>query len=675
MKKSLYPRLAIIGMKKNKRLYIPYLITCIGMVMMFYIIHSLSYSPVVKGIHGGTNLQMTLSLGKFVVAVFALIFLTYTNSFLSRRRNKEFGLYNILGMDKQGIARIIVWESLFVALIGLGIGSILGILLSKLAELALLNMVHENIDYRFYLKPEAIEYTFLLMGGIFLFLMIKSLFQVCKKKPLELLHSESVGEKPPKGNVFMAIIGAIMLGIAYYMAVTIQSPLKAMLLFFLAVVLVIIATYILFTVGSVVLCKTLQKNKGYYYKKNHFVSVSTMAYRMKRNGAGLASICILSTMVLVMFASTASLYFGAEDSLNNRFPRQSEIMVCYRDYEDIKGECAEGFRKNFEEVLEQAGVTPENVLEFQYADITGLLCGDYIKTDADNNVEVLNHYDDLRQIYFMTVVDYNRIMGSDYRLNPGQVLCATTRCEYKKDRITIGPVSFEIAQQIEKAYYLGDSMISPVSSMVLILSDWQEIDALAKLVDYSGFPQLSGQYIFSYDLNESDARVMEVFRILRNAQAGFSDERFHFIGSCLPIDREDFYSTFGGLFFIGIILSILFMSATVLIIYYKQISEGYEDQNRFDIMMKVGMTKKDIRKTINSQVLTTFFAPLLFAGLHICFAFPMVWKVLQIFQFYNLPLAFGVFLLAYAVFAVFYVLVYKKTANSYYSIVSNSRRE
>ena len=323
MKTLFFPRLAINGIKNNKKLYFPYILSCIGMVMMFYIIHSLSYSPLLREVRGGSSIEAVLTLGKFVIAVFGLLFLFYTNSFLVKKRYKEFGLYNILGMDKHSISRIILCESVTVSLVGLVCGIGLGIAFSKLAELGLLNAIQKEIDYRFTVTSEAVLFTVLIFGIIFLLLTVKSLIQVRHLKPLQLLKSENAGEKPLKANWVFALLGVILLGTAYYIAVSIKTPLSALTIFFIAVIMVIIATYLLFMSGSVALCKILQKNKKYYYKKQHFISVSSMAYRMKRNGAGLASICILSTMVLVMLSSTTSLYFGKNDSLKARFTRNT----------------------------------------------------------------------------------------------------------------------------------------------------------------------------------------------------------------------------------------------------------------------------------------------------------------------------------------------------------------
>ena len=329
MKGLLYFRLACSGIRKNRKLYVPYLLTVIGMVMMSQIMQSLSYSPALHAMKGGSQLEAILSLGKIVIAVFAAIFLLYTNSFLIRRRYREFGLYNVLGMDKNALSKVVVWENLIVAVIGLAVGLALGSLLYKLAELGLVNMVLGQVDDSFVVEPEALKFTLVLFAIIFALIMARSLVQVRRSNPLELLHSEAAGEKPPRANYLLGFLGVALLAGAYYMAVTISNALSAFTWFFVAVLMVIAGTYLVMISGSVVLCRLLQKWKGYYYKKQHFVSVSSMAYRMKRNGAGLASICILATMVLVMISSTGSLYIGAEDAIAVRYPYDSTVKLYF----------------------------------------------------------------------------------------------------------------------------------------------------------------------------------------------------------------------------------------------------------------------------------------------------------------------------------------------------------
>lgn len=333
MKGGLYIRLAASGISKNRKLYFPYLLTCICMVMMFYIVTFLAGSRNLKNLPGAETLQTLLGLGIFVIGLFSVIFLNYTDSFLFRRRQKEFGLYNILGMGKGNLVKILIWENLITAAVSIVLGMAFGILFSRLAELAAAKIISGDIGFGFTVEPVAVRWTVVLFAGIFLLIMLRMLVKIYASRPVEMLRSENVGEKPPKANWILALLGLAILAGAYYLAISIQEPMTAFALFFVAVLMVIVATYLLFIAGSVALCRLLQKNKNYYYKTRHFVSLSSMVYRMKRNGAGLASICILSTMVLVTVSSTVCLFAGTEESLNRAFPRQMALSIYSLDRE------------------------------------------------------------------------------------------------------------------------------------------------------------------------------------------------------------------------------------------------------------------------------------------------------------------------------------------------------
>lgn len=664
-------------MVKNRKLYIPYILSCIGMVMMYYIMQALSLSPLLYEMQkGGSSIGIILSLGKFVIAAFALLFLFYTNSFLIRRRFKEFGLFNVLGMDKRSISNIILWESLIVAAIGLAGGIGLGIVLSKLAELGLLNAIGAEIDYRLTIPTHAITYTLEIFGAIFLLLTLKALWQVSKCKPLELLRSENTGEKPPRANWVFAVLGVLILGTAYYLAVSIKTPLTAISLFFVAVIMVIIATYLLFISSSVALCKMLQKNKRYYYQKQHFVSVSSMMYRMKRNGAGLASICILCTMVLVMISSSGSLYFGANDAIRARFPRNTDITVDVKGLDHFTDSDMDRIRSVYEKTFTDHQFTPENVQEYRYASITGLMTGGNLEADVNATLDGISiSFDALRQLYFVSVDDYNRIAGTHYTLHDGEALLHTMRCSYDRDTISMGGCELHIAGTLDDFIDIGEAHTAVVPSLMLVIPDYEVLRPLENIPDSPDIQLLSTNYYYGYDYAEdiSDEDALRLFHdqlstlsdSLSSDQGGYS-----FSCSCAAAEKDDFFTTFGGLFFLGIMLSIVFIFAAAMIIYYKQVSEGYEDQSRFAIMQKVGMTKSDIKKSINSQVLTVFFAPLLFAGLHLTFAFPLIWKLLQLFNLHNLTFVIWITVGAFVVFGIFYALIYKATAKAYYAIVA-----
>lgn len=683
MKKGLYRRLAWTGIKNNGKLYIPYILTCIGTVMMCYIISFLSTSSTFAAIRGGDTVQVFLGMGFGVMAVFSLIFLFYTNSFLIRRRKKEFGLYNILGLGKRHLAKVMILETLMIAGITISGGLFLGILLSKFSELFMIKVLGGTGSYTFIIDPVSVKNTVLLFLGIFLLVFLNTLRQIHLTNPIQLLHSEQSGEKPPKANWLAAALGVLLLGGAYYLAVTIQDPVTAIAVFFLAVVMVIVATYLLFIAGSVALCRVLQKNKRYYYKTNHFVSVSSMVYRMKRNGAGLASICILCTMVLVMISSTTCLYVGAEDSLRNRYPRNISLDVILDETEFFEGAHTEAAKDRIRTVLDRNGVEEEDVLEYRTAAFGARIQGDQINLDQEDLDSTVNT-EDIWQIFLVSVSDYNRLMGKNEELSPGEAIVYTTKeMTYDEDEIHIGDLeTLKIAGHADGFVDNSVDSMQIFPTMYLFVPDIKEIIEPLKDLTWGSNdePLISLHWYYGFDLpceDEVQMRIQDQITHQISELTSSMDESTCFRYSLEGVAREraDFYGIYAGLFFLGIFLGIVFVFAAVLIIYYKQVSEGYEDQSRFDIMQKVGMTKKEIRKSINSQILTVFFLPLLMAGLHLGFAFPLIKKMLLIFGLTNTSLLIITTVSCYLVFALFYMLVYRITSGSYFTIVSGMRSE
>ena len=675
----LYFHLASSGIRKNRKLYFPYILTCIGMVMMFYILHSLSYAPALRQMEGGNNVELVLSLGKIVIAVFSALFLFYTNSFLIRRRYKEFGLYNVLGMDKKALCQVVLWESLIVAVTALGLGITFGIVFSKLAELGLVNVIHGKVDYSITVSWECILITLYLMGVIFLLLTVKSLLQVWLSKPMELLRSENFGEKPPKANYLFALAGLLILGAAYYLAVSIHSPLKALVLFFVAVIMVIIATYLLFIAGSVALCRILQRNKSYYYQKRHFVSVATMVYRMKRNGAGLASICILATMVLVMISSTSSLYIGADDAISARYPNDICFSVVANSLNDLCEENAHQLRETLLTVPAENGVAVTKTVEYQYTSIVALQEDNALNPDSSTVDASLDLVDNLRQLYFLKAEDFNAIMGTGYSVAPGEAIISPLRCVYTLPELNMGDLHLTVIGTAKEVFPLNEAQVIAIPSIFVLIHDFSELTPIERLADYNGNRMMILHAFFGCDLDADDAAILDIYDqqedLIPTIPFLQSENGIGWSSGCPAGERNDFYTTFGGLFFLGIVLSIVFIAATVLIIYYKQISEGYEDQARFAIMQKVGMTRQDIRASINSQILTVFFAPLLMAGLHLIFAFPIVWKLLQLFSLHNIRIIIATTIGSFLVFSLLYAIVYRLTAGAYYHIVSGAKAE
>ena len=681
MKTALYPRLAWDGLRKNKRLFLPYLLTCVCMVMMFYILSFLGSPETCELLpRGKSSAGMILNLGSAVIFVFSAIFLYYTNSFLVRRRTHEFGLYNVLGMGKRNLARIVTWESLITAVLSLVFGLALGIILSKLAELGLLNMMGGDINYRIRIDVDSVLRTLGLYAVIFAVIWLSTVVRVGRSSAVALLRSESVGEKPPRANWLLGLAGIVILAAAYYLAISITNPLDAMIWFFVAVILVIIATYLLLVAGSVLLCRVLQKNKKYYYRPEHFVSVSSMAYRMKRNGAGLASVCIIATMILVMISSSSCLYFGAEDAVMTRYPRETNITLSAENTAQLEDANLNIFRKGIADYAAEHGIPVENVQDYRFINVSGLLNGDtaqcyYRRAGASVS------YADIRDFYIISAKDYASKTGESVSLADDEALLLTNKCSYNRDTLTL---SMENVSHTWRVKAVKDGSIVPPSVGGLIAQITLVVNDPASAVE-------------GFRTRDEDDMVLLQFKWIYGFDTGLDDEAsidFEFdltsaIGQLVPEDSEngsfgysylmtnsrggaseDFYGSYGALFFIGIMLTLVFMLAAVLILYYKQISEGYEDQKRFEIMQKVGMTKKEIRRSINSQLLTVFFLPLLLAGVHLAFAFPMIRRLLELFSLYNVGLFVTTTLVSFGVFALLYTIVYRLTAKAYYNIVS-----
>ena len=678
MKRGFYLRLALDGMRKNRRLYVPFLLTCSGMVMMFYILYGLAMSPLMETMRGGNTMGLVLMLGTWVILLFSLLFLLYTNSFLARRRNKEFGLYNILGMNKRNLSRILLWETLLCALFSIGAGLAGGILLSKLAELFLLHMAGEQADFALRIVPKGILAAILFYGAIFAVLMVISLARLHISRPLDLLKSEAAGEKPPKANWLFALAGVIILGVAYYLAVTIESPLTAVTLFFAAVLMVIVATYLLFIAGSVALCKLLQKKKGYYYKPNHFVSVSSMAFRMKRNGAGLAAICILATMVLVMLSSTSCLYFGGDDALRGSYPYDVMTVAGF----NAPADCTPEVQNQLEEIIQRtADGHAQNSVLYSVLDTSGsfedgvLDPGGFDRRVVSSSASALEA---VRSVCILPLSDYNRLAGTNRTLAPGEALLWSSNQKYDFDTFAVkGCRTLQIREQLDSLPIRIANSAVLATTYFVIVPDWTDYcaEACAYVTGLGSDMITADTEMFAcFDLpGMSEAEQCEIQDKVSDAAQDVRDPGWRYFSTAsLADNRSDFFSTYGSLFFLGIILSIVFIAAAALIIYYKQLSEGYEDQSRFGVMQKVGMTKKEIRRAVNSQVITVFFAPLALAGVHLAFAFPFVQKIVRLFGVFNTRLLILTSIICFLAFALFYVFVYRRTAKAYYSIVSDT---
>lgn len=679
MKKPLlYPKLAWQGIRKNAEMYLPYLLMGILMVGVSYIMNYLTRPALMGALSMGGTTLMVLQMGKIVISVFSVIFLYYCNSFLIRRRMKEFGLYNILGMGKGNIARVMLWETLLTALLVFAGGLLLGLSLSRLVEMALINLLHADYTVPMELfYPNGVTWVLLLFGGIYVLILLANLLRMRLSNPVALLKSENTGEKPPKANWFFGLVGLLILLSAYYVAAVSQSPLEALIFFFIAVLMVIVATYLLFVSGSVTLCRMLRRNKRYYYQTRHFISVSAMAYRMKRNGAGMATICILCTMVLVILTSTVCLNGGTDSMVDAICPQDVNLTI---GLEARNGEenwkRLDAMQQMALDVTEEMGLTPENITSQRALVATGKVQnGDYgIITDADSlkaNVLELT-------VYPLSV--YEQATGETVTLADRELLYASFKTNEAFSSMSFygsAPYRMIHAEKELPKRLLSADYRSAWGCLVVFTNDAEafrsEITALVG--EKSGEAMMMDRLALHFDLDsEADTDTQEkLAKTLRSEAMKLTGKDFYGMSS-LSVDtrslcRRDYLSLFGGLFFLGMVLGPLFSIAAVLIMYYKQICEGYEDAERFAVMRKVGLTDAEIRRSVNSQVLTVFFAPLLMAGLHMLFAMPMIRLILGAFGLHNDSLFYGIGIASYVVFAVIYAMMYLLTSRRYYRIV------
>lgn len=631
MNNFIYEKLAVTNLKNNRKTYVPYIFTGVLTVMMFYIIDALSRG---KGITQDT-LKICLQYATGVIVVFAVIFLFYTNSFLIKRRKKEIGVYNILGMGKRHIARMMAVETILTAGISILGGLVFGIIFGKLMYLLLLKILHNSVDMQFSVNGTAIVQTVILFAGIFLLTYLYNILQIQLVNPVELLHGGNQGEKEPKSRWLLVIVGVAALGNGYWIALTTEAPLEALLKFFVAVVCVIIGTYALFIAGSIVVLKILRKNKAYYYNPKHFTSVSGMIYRMKQNGAGLANICVLSTMVLVMVSTTVSLYAGMEDILDSRFPRDVSI-VC--NEADTNKE--ETLQRLIKEQCEKAGVKITDRVRYRYGSMNAVLKG--------NNLEKVEQYYPDNHFYYVEMItqeEYNRIEKKNVSLKEQEILTYTTNGKCGKKQINIAGQNYQVKKELSEMTSQPKSTAEMYKTLYIVFANAEQIERIEPF-----------SYADKFNLKGDDGKQKEALEQIQNE---FYEKIPDGMMESRMLSRSSFYELYGGLFFIGIYLGSMFIMATVLIIYYKQISEGYDDRERYQIMQKVGMSKKEVKRSIRSQVLSVFFLPLIVAVIHVAVAFKVMTKILGVLNLTNVLL-----------FAVFYIIVYSITAKEYYRIVN-----
>lgn len=664
MNKFFYSRLAAANMKKNSKIYTPYILTCIGTIMMFYILLFITTNDGLSQLPGSQPLKAILMLGSIVIAIFSVVILLYTNSFLIKRRKKELGLFNILGMDKRHIAKVMAIENLYVALISIIIGISTGILLSKLMLMLLLKLLKFTVPFGFQISLPALAVTAVLFTCIFILTLFCNLTQVHLSKPIELLYGGNTGEKEPKTKAILAIIGFLSLAGGYCIAIFNKSPLAALNLFFIAVILVIIGTYCLFTAGSIALLKILRKNKTYYYKTGHFTAISGMLYRMKQNAAGLANICILSTMVLVMISGTVSLYFGMEDALRNRFPRNIEI-----NSNDISASDSVKLTEEINNVIIDSGIQVKNTVQYRYKKYTLRNKGSLFTSDLNNTSD--NNADNA-VVYFLTVDEYNKMQHTSLTLHEYELMIYSPNAIYNDNKVSFDGIDYSVIKTLDTLHVEEQAALLFNKIYYFIIPDEQSIRTIYDTMTQNSVDFQDLSYYYGTDIDGDTEKQVILAGLISKQITGMNTEN----GDDMPVNtscaediKNEFLSIYGGLFFLGIFLGALFTMATVLIMYYKQISEGYDDKSRYEIMQKVGMSRDEIKKSIRSQVLIVFFLPLAAAGIHITAAFKMIARLLAVMNLTNVALFAWCTFCTILIFALLYSFFYVLTARVYYKIV------
>ena len=657
MNKGLYGKLAVSNLKKNGKIYIPYLLTCIGTVMMFYLMQFLYTN---KWVESHASLKMVLGMGCFVVGLFAFIFLFYTNSFLMKQRKKEIGLYNILGMEKRHIGRVMAFENIYVGFIGIGFGLLCGILFSKLMLMLLARLLGFNIGVSFYVSYSGVITTIIMFGIIFFLTLIFNLRQIHLAKPVELLQGGNLGEKEPKTKWILALIGLVCLGTGYVMALTVKSPMEALALFFVAVILVICGTYCLFTAGSIAGLKLLRNKKTYFYQLKHFTSISGMIYRMKQNAVGLANICILSTMVLVMISTTSCLFIGSEDALRNQNPRD-----IYVDGFDITTKSGQQILENVKQTMSDEKIKTSDWVSYCFREM------DFEKSEKGLTlVHKKAAMENIVSTKLITLEEYNRMENKQETLEQNEVFVYSPNLDYQKGDQLFAKEEYRVAKQLTKLSVQYD-YVENYKGLIYVV-----IPSEKQLFDLMGQSQEGEIEKFNFylgvNVDATDKQEIALSKKIMQKINNQNNLEYESLSSgCMADSKEDFLSIYGGLFFLGIFLGLLFTMAMVLIIYYKQISEGYDDKKRFEIMQKVGMSKWEVKKSIQSQVKTVFFLPLVTAVIHLAFAFKMIRKLLSVLNLTNVGLFITCTLVTTAVFVVLYAVVYLLTAKIYYRIVES----
>ena len=668
---KVYRKLAFTNIKNNGSLYLPYIISGMVTVAMFYIMMFLNNSKGLEKIYGSSYLTSIMALGVGIIAVFSYIFIFYTNSFIIKRRKKEIGVYNILGMEKRHIAKVMGIETVTVAFIAIIGGIVTGILFSKLSIMLLYKILAVKETVKFEINFSTIINTLIVFGILYALTLIYNMMQIKLANPIELLRGGNVGEKEPKSKWLMAIIAVGCLAVAYYISITTENPLKVLSLFFVAVLLVIVGTYLLFIAGSIVFLKMLRKNKKFYYNKKHFAAVSGMIYRMKQNAGGLASICVLSTMVLVTIASTVSLYIGLDDELKARYPMEAVTYVDYHKVDDN----VDSVRDHIRQIIEDEGRTITDEKTYGYFNM--------LTKQNDNSLEKTSENDSLGNGTYVNIVTKDALCNLEDSLDEKDIPELTDDSvavygmkKFNYDSIKILGRKFDVKEskyyKIKKDAYISSGFTNEYYIVVNNMDTLTQIFDLQKEV--YGDRAFTFRNTIGFDFDGTKQQKIDCVNkinkyLVSDAKKEIGNGTAYVEGRAE--NEEAVYTLYGGLFFLGIFLGAMFLMVTVMIIFYKQTSEGYDDKDRYEIMEKVGMSNAEVKKSIQSQVRMVFFLPIVTAAIHVAAAFPMLRRLLVMFNLTDTQLMIECMIGTLLVFLAIYYLVFKLTSRTYYKIVGN----
>lgn len=661
----LYGRLAMTNIKNNKQFYLPHLLAGMVFTMMFYIMRAIQGSEGLDAMRGSTTLKFVLSLGLCIVGICVCIFLFYTNAFVMKRRKKELGVYNILGMEKKHIAKVMAQEAVILYAVSVGGGLALGILFHKLATMFLYRLTGLSESIPFYISGYGCLQTAGFFAVVYALMLCYNFLQVKLANPIELLHGGNVGEREPKARWILALTGVICILTGYYLAITVYGVMEAVNMFFLAVILVIVGTYELFMTVSIAFLKLLKQNKRYYYKTAHFISVSGMFYRMKRNAVGLASICILSTMVLVMISTTVCMYAGLEDSLRFTFHKEIGTTLYFHKLPDDA-------KRN--DLLEQLYAVADKQNR-TVSDLTAYMDLEFTTYQTENTIELYdnasNAFSDMSILYAITKPEFETFSGTKLGdLTSGDVMVASSD-GFEGDQIQVFGQEYHVAEEVDFPSQEMEDFLGNIRAVYLIVADDQELEGILEASAGMSEQKRYGKYHIELEVDGTEEQKKAYVTAIR-AMFNLNQEQMDFEAGTLDSrteQREIYLEMNGGFLFLGIFLGILFLMITVLIIYYKQISEGFEDRERFAILTKVGMSQDMVKAAIHTQVRTVFFMPLTVAMIHLAAAFPMLKLILLIFGLANTSLFVGCLIVTSVVFAAIYFLVFRLTSRSYYRIV------